>query len=115
MNNDIWNFMDIFILGVGVYALYAAWILKREGKIVRTFLVFKETDISACKDLQAYANLMSPRLGALTGVMIIYSILALVNSYVMDIRQLCLAAVGALILVLIWYGMEVKKAMKKYF
>ena len=115
MDNDFWSFMDIFILGVGIYALYAAWVLKKKGTIVKTFLVFKETDVSACKDLQGYASLMSPKLGTLAGAIIAYGVLALINTYVVDIHQLCSVAMIAAAAVLVWYGIEVKKAMKKYF
>ena len=53
--NDAWSIMDIVILVCGVYALYAAYVLKTKGKIIKTFLVFKETDVNTCKDLGAYA------------------------------------------------------------
>ena len=44
--NDAWSIMDIVILVCGVYALYAAYVLKTKGKIIKTFLVFKETDVN---------------------------------------------------------------------
>ena len=53
MNFDgIFNLIDIVILGFGFYALYSAYVLKKEGKIIETFLVFKDTDVRTCKDLQ---------------------------------------------------------------
>ena len=58
--NDAWSIMDIVILVCGVYALYAAYVLKTKGKIIKTFLVFKETDVNTCKDLGAYAASMAP-------------------------------------------------------
>ena len=47
--NDAWSIMDIVILVCGVYALYAAYVLKTKGKIIKTFLVFKETDVNTPK------------------------------------------------------------------
>lgn len=55
--SGFWQFMDLAILAVGVYGLYAAWVLKNQGKIVKLFLTFKETDIGACKDLQGICKL----------------------------------------------------------
>ena len=59
--DTIWNITDLIVLGAGFYALYAAYVLRTQGKIIKTFLVFKDTDVSSCKDLQGYANLMSPK------------------------------------------------------
>lgn len=70
--NDAWSIMDIVILVCGVYALYAAYVLKTKGKIIKTFLVFKETDVNTCKDLGAYAASMAPKLSTLAGDVILY-------------------------------------------
>ena len=113
--NDVWNLMDLIVLGAGIYALYGAYVLKTEGKIVKTFLVFKDTDVSRCKDLQGYANLMSPKLMALGGVMVAYAAVSLFNSYIANIMGLYVVFMIIFIVVLIWYGFAVSKAMKKYF
>lgn len=39
--DTIWNITDLIVLGAGFYALYAAYVLRTQGKIVKTFLVFK--------------------------------------------------------------------------
>lgn len=86
--NDAWSIMDIVILVCGVYALYAAYVLKTKGKIIKTFLVFKETDVNTCKDLGAYAASMAPKLSTLAGVMILYGVVSLINTYVVSIMSL---------------------------
>ena len=45
--NGIFNLIDWLVLGFGFYAMYSAFVLNREGKIIRTFLVFKDTDLSS--------------------------------------------------------------------
>lgn len=60
----VWDLMDLLILGCGFYALYSAYVLKTQGKIIKTFLVFKDTDVNSCKNLQEYVNLMAPKLYA---------------------------------------------------
>lgn len=113
--DSIYNMLDLLVLGCGFYAMYSAWILQREGKIVRTFLVFKETDVDSCKDLQGFANCMSPKLWALGGVMAAYGGVSLLNTYVVSIETLFWVMMAVFFAALFWYGYEVKKAMKKYF
>ena len=113
--DSIYNMLDLLVLGCGFYAMYSAWILQREGKIVRTFLVFKETDVDSCKDLQGFANCMSPKLWTLGGVMAAYGGVPLLNTYVVSIETLFWVMMAVFFAVLFWYGYEVKKAMKKYF
>lgn len=113
--DGIFNLIDFMVLGFGFYALYAAYVLQREGKIIRTFLVFKETDLDSCKDLQSYANYMAPKLWVLGGVMIGYSAVSMINTYVVNIQSLFWLMMAVFLAVLIWYAMAAKKAMKKYF
>ncbi|MDE6961979.1 MAG: hypothetical protein K2P27_14155 [Lachnospiraceae bacterium] len=113
--DGIFNMLDILVLGFGLYAMYAAFVLKREGKIIRTFLVFKDTDLNSCRDLQGYANCMSPKLWTLGTVMVVYSGISLMNTYVVEIWTLFWLMMAVFLVVLFWYGLEVKKAMKKYF
>lgn len=63
--DGLFNLIDIMVLGFGFYAMYSAWVLQREGKILRTFLALKDTDLDSCKDLQGYANYIAPKLWAL--------------------------------------------------
>lgn len=113
--DGLFNLIDLCVLGFGFYALYSAYVLQREGKIIRTFLVFKETDLDSCKDLQGYANFMAPKLWAFGIIMIVYSVISMINTYLVSIETLFWVMMAVFLLALIWYAMEVKKAMKKYF
>ncbi len=111
----IWDLMDVLILGCGFYALYSAYMLKTQGKIIKTFLVFKDTDVDSCKDLQEYANLMSPKLYTLGGIMVAYGVVSLINTYLVNINGLYIMFIVIFTVALIWYGIAVSKALKKYF
>ena len=113
--DGIFNLIDIIVLGYGVYALYSAYVLKNEGKIIRTFLVFKETRVEDCKDLQGYANFMSPKLWTLGGCMVAYGVVSVLNTYVVDIESLFWLVFVGFLVVLVWYAVQVKKAMQIYF
>ena len=115
MDNSVFSMVDILVLGCGIYALYSAFVLQREGKIIRTFLVLKDTDLDSCRDLQGYANYMSPKLQLLGIVMILNGVVSLLNTYVVEIRNLFWIMMGVFLIVLIWYGMQARKAMKNFF
>ena len=80
-----------------LWSWYAAYVLKTKGKIIKTFLVFKETDVNTCKDLGAYAASMAPKLSTLAGVMILYGVVSLINTYVVSIMSLYWVMMVALI------------------
>ncbi len=113
--DGIFNMIDLLVLGFGFYAMYSAWVLQREGRIIRTFLVAKDTDLDSCKDLQGYANYISPKLWTLGIVMAVYGGVSLLNTYVVSVNTLFWLMMAVFLVTLFWYGTEVKKAMKKYF
>ena len=77
---------------------------------------YRYKDIAiVCGDLQGYANLMSPKLMVLGGVMVAYGAVSLFNTYVASITGLYIAFIILFLAVLFWYGYEVSRAMKKYF
>lgn len=115
MDNSIFSMVDILVLGCGIYALYSAFVLQREGKIIRTFLVRKDTDLDSCKDLQGYANYMSPKLWLLGVIMILNGLVSLLNTYVVEIQTLFWVMMSIFLITLIWYGMQTRNAMKKFF
>lgn len=113
--NGIWELLDIMILICGVYAGYSAYVLKNEGKIVRALLLSRDVVEDSCKDLQGYANMMSPKLLTMGGVMVVYSVISLLNTHVLDIRTLYWAALICLLAVMFWYSFQAKKAIQLYF
>lgn len=113
--NSMFSLIDLMVFGFGFYALYSAFVLHRDGKIIRTFLVFKDTNIDDCKDLQGYANFMAPKLYSLGAIMIAYGIISILNTYIVEIPTLFVIMMAAFLIVLIWYAIETKKALKKYF
>ena len=113
--DGIFNLIDIIVLGYGFYAMYSAYVLRNEGKIIRTFLVFKETDVDDCRDLQGYATFMSPKLWVLGGAMVAYGAISMINTYLVEITGLFWVMFVGFLVVLIWYAMEVKKAMQRFF
>ena len=71
--------------------------------------------MNTCKDLGAYAASMAPKLSTLAGVMILYGVVSLINTYVVSIMSLYWVMMVALIGTLTWYGIQTRNATKKYF
>ncbi|MCD8248902.1 MAG: hypothetical protein LUC60_03465 [Lachnospiraceae bacterium] len=113
--DTMWSFMDILILACGVYALYSAYVLKAQGKIVQTFLLAKDTKPESCKDLPAYASEMSPRLSAMGGVMVAYGVVSLINTYLVEVNSLYWVLMIVMFGCLVWYAIMAKRASAKYF
>ncbi|MCC8139156.1 MAG: hypothetical protein LIO67_02465 [Lachnospiraceae bacterium] len=113
--DSMWSFMDILILACGVYALYSAYVLKAQGKIVQTFLLSKDTKPEACRDLPAYAGEMSPKLSVMGGVMVAYGVISLINTYLVEVNSLYWVFMIGMIVCLVWYAIMAKRASQKYF
>lgn len=112
---EVFNLIDLFVFGCGFYALYAAFVLRRDGKIVKIFLLAKDVEENSCKDIQGFANAMSPKLRTLGLMMLAYSLISILNNYVVRITNLFWVMFAAFLITLCWYGMELKKATGKYF
>ncbi|MCD8197317.1 MAG: hypothetical protein LUE24_09200 [Lachnospiraceae bacterium] len=113
--DSMWSFMDILILACGVYALYSAYVLKTQGKIIQTFLLARDTKPEACKDLSAYAGEMSPKLSVMGGVMVTYSVISLINTYLVEVNSLYWIFMVVMFGCLVWYAIAARRASEKYF
>lgn len=115
MDRGLYSLIDLFVLGSGFYALYCAFVLKKDGKVIRTFLLPRDVEPSACRDLPGYAGFMAPRLQALGAAMIAYALVSLLNTYVVPVWNLFWVMMAVFLLVLVWYGMALRKANRIYF
>ena len=109
------SLIDMAVLILGFYALYAAFVLKREGKVVGTFLAFKGADVNRCKDIQKLKDVMFPRLCALGISMVAYSAVSLINTYLMEMAVLWLVMGAVFIIVLVWYAAAAQKCARELF
>lgn len=113
--NDIFTLVDVFIFGCGFYAIYSAYVLRTEGRIIPTFLLSKQTEPSACKDVDGFSRFIVPKLQLLGGIMILEGAIALINTFLVDIGTLNLVVGIVFFVVLIWYGFQCRKATDTYF
>lgn len=113
--NDFTMLLGIFMLGCGIYCLYAAVLLKTKGIINKTILLGKDTDPSNCKDKNAYTNYVFPKMLVLGIVCTVYAAVDLINSFVVKVPVLWYIMLAAFLIVLVWFGAATSKASKKYF
>lgn len=113
--SDFTMLLSIFMLGCGIYCLYAAVMLKTKGVINKTILLGKDTDPRKCKDKQGYINCVFPKTLVLGIVCTLYAVVDLVNTFVVKIPIFWYIMLAAFLVVLIWFGAATSKASKKYF
>lgn len=107
--------IDIFILGCGLYCLYACFNMKTRREINKTILMNKEIDIEKCRDKEGYISYILPRFLVFSIATTIYGALCVVNSYVASIGKAIFIIMAVFFVFVIWFAIETKKAYKKYF
>lgn len=112
---DISVLISIFVLGCGLYCLYAAYMMKKDGTINKTILLGKDVNVNKCKDKEAYMKAVMPKVIALGIVATLSGAADLINLYVVPIGIVTYIVMAIFIVVLIWYAVATAKAAKKYF
>jgi threonine/homoserine/homoserine lactone efflux protein len=113
--NSIYTIIDVIIAFGGLYIIYLTYGMMKTGQLKENALLPKGTDIRKCKDAAGYIKYMAPK-QIVFGVMalacgaigIVHDYLGAINSYVY------LACILVMVLYLVYYSIQSKKAMKQY-
>lgn len=112
---DISVLISIFVLGCGLYCLYAAYMMQKNGTINKTILLGKDINENRCKDKEAYIKAVMPKVIGLGIAATLSGTSDLVNLYVVPLGVVNSIFMAAFVLVLIWYAVGTAEAAKKYF
>lgn len=113
---DFINLIDFFIVGIGLYVLYSAYVWKSTGVMKKGFLISGALDLKACKDMKGYIDFMAVRAGIFGVVIVIYGLLGIVNTYLVKIHEIILAVSMFIFLgCLVWFSVVSTKGAKKFF
>lgn len=112
---DISVLISIFVLGCGLYCLYAAYMMKKDGTINKTILLGKDVNVNKCRDKEAYIKAVMPKVIGLGIAAILSGGADLINLYVVSLGVATYVLMVIFILVLIWYAVGTAQAAKKYF
>lgn len=108
------SIMDVLILVCGVYLLSATVKMKSTGEIKKSVLINPNLDLNKCKDLEGYKKFLYPRSMALGIATVLLGALGIINSSIMNLGLIYAIALLAIIVVLIWYFIEYRRGVKKF-
>ena len=113
--NSMFSFMDLLVVGCGVYGIYSWYLLVYQHEIKKAFLLGGDYRPEGCKDIQGFAKAIGPKLLATSIGMLVFSGLSLFNDKVANIGVIYWIAFVLFLALLIWYSMVLRKANKEYF
>ena len=107
--------ISVFVLGCGLYCLYAAYMMKKDGTINQTILLGKDMNVNKCKDKEAYIKSVTPKVIGLGIAATLSGASDLINLYIIPIEAATYVFLVLFVVVLFWYAVGTSKAAKKYF
>ena len=111
---DFSSLMDIIIIVGGAYIAYAAILLKLTGEIKESVLLGKTMNIRKCKDLEGFKKFLFPRALAMGIFTVLFGIAGIINTKVAPLGNLYFVLLGVLMVILIWYFLEYRKGIRRY-
>lgn len=105
----------IFSLGCGLYALYSYYLLKFKKEINGSMLLPKGVDVRNCKDIKGYCVDAQKPLLPLGIVVTLCGAVDLFNTYFGGVDVLFFFMMGAVLVVVVFYSIRIKKINQKYF
>lgn len=98
----------------GLFLLHSLYLLKRKGEISHRLLP-KDTRPQGCKDKEGYEREISPYLGGMGGVLVLYGASDLYVGMTGQGRPLMLGLMGLTGVMLIVFIIRLQKVNQKYF
>ena len=112
--NSAYSFMDVIIVLSGVYILYNFYLLKFKGEIKESLLLPKDIQVKKCKDKAGYIAEMSPKVLVLGCAVTICGLLGMAETQMQLLGNWYLLVMAVFLAAIIWFVMESRKAVKKY-
>jgi len=114
--NSMFSFLDVIVIGAGIYILYGWYVLVKNNEIKQGLIVSKATDPSKCKDIEGFKKYIGPRLLIFALCAILSGGFGLLQTYVVSMPGVVYWVFYFLFLaVVIWFGVAAKKAEKRFF
>ncbi len=111
----MFGFMDIIVLGCGIYGLYSWNMLVNKHEIIKTFLIGGSNQPQDCTDIEGFANYMGPKLLILSVVMIVFGGISAYNDYVQSIGMIYWVLTAGFFAAIVWYCVMLRKADRMFF
>jgi hypothetical protein len=112
---SMFGFMDIIVLGCGIYGIYSWYMLVKKHVIKKAFLLGGNLQPEQCKDVEGFAKSVGTKLLIASFAMIAMSGVSLFNDRVKSIETVYWIAMVAFLALLIWYCFALRKANIEFF
>lgn len=112
--SNVDNLMNIMFLVVGAYTIYSAILMMTKGEISK-WLLGEKTDLKKCRDVQGFINYLGMKVLIFGIVIVLFSVVGFINTFVVKIGKYYLLGMTAVLLVaLVAFTIMYLKARKKF-
>lgn len=108
------NIFDLLIALSGAYLIYAAVIMKKDGKIVSSILPGKDVEANKMKDKEGFIKYMFGKLLLLGVLTLAAGIISMINTELGGPVYISLIGVVVVLTVLIVFSVSLTKARKMF-
>ena len=109
------GFIDIIVMGVGIYGFYSWYMLVKKLEIKKALLLGGSTTPEQCIDVEGFANYMGTKLLILSADLLIFGALSAYNSYVKEIGMILWIGMVIFLAIIVWYCIYLRKADGLFF
>ena len=108
------GFIDIIVMGVGIYGFYSWYMLVKKFEIKKALLLGGSSTPEQCKDVEGFSNYMGTKLLILSTDLLLFGALSAYNSYVKEIGMILWIGMAIFLAIIVWYCIHLRKADALY-
>ncbi len=113
--NSMFSFIDIVVVGCGLYVIYLYIEMKKTGKIRESMLLPKGLDVKKCKDVDGYIRQIGPKQLILGIIALLCGVAGLLQDFTGILNYyVYLATLVVFFVYAVWYTVFMKKVIKKF-
>ena len=109
------TFMDVIVLGCGIYLVWMVYLAKYKGDIRQSLIWRRTTPPERCRDKAGFVAYLFPRFTLLGVLLILASILSMVNNSLEFFSEFEIVTFAVTILVIVLYCVFDAKATKDFY
>ena len=113
--NSMFSFIDIVVVGCGLYVIYLYIEMRNTGKIRESMLLPKGLDVKKCKDADGYIRQAGPKQLVLGIIALLCGVAGLLQDFTGILNYyVYLATLVVFFAYAVWYTVFMKKLIKKF-
>ncbi|MDY3920340.1 MAG: hypothetical protein SOZ59_15330 [Candidatus Limivivens sp.] len=113
--DNMFVLIDLLVAGFGVYILYGWYLMAKKGEVKENLVLPKDTNMKRCKDREGYIACIQPKLLVFGIATTVCGAIGVINDFTGLMGNLYLVVTVIFLIFVIWFGIAVRNAAKKYF